>query len=570
MPAISDDNRAGMGGGGPTAPATPLHGASTAEATPVHDAVAGSAGVPSDALAPCLEAPEGPSDPTPSAEALEAPAPASVPDAKLDTTQGGHAVQERMTALVQREKIATFRRHTMDAVRVGIPFYMFFFALDVIAFFAGDPNWWVAGLVRGAFLPLAAGVYLLLARLREPSDAQLRAIETALFTGCLASITGVYGLRDGWASENIGEVSLVMLAYAVFLGGSWRRSLLPMLSMALVVPIVLLGMSPLLPEMGAQLSDPEVMGRFANHYSVVFVGAGLALFASNRVYDLRQQVAASRSIGRYDLRRRIAAGGMGEVWAAYHVGLQREVALKLIQPSLGEDPTAMSRFELEVKTLAELTHPNTIRVYDFGVTEAGVFYYAMELLDAEDLQKMVDTAGELDIDRTLRLATQAAEALGEAHARGIVHRDIKPANLLVVQPEGAGEYVKLIDFGIALPAESERDSALTRTGMVIGTPGYIAPEVVRGATATPRADVYALGMVLYVMLTGGTSFRATSPAAAAFEVLDHAQKTPSTERDDVPAALDALVQRCLSQDPDVRFATGSELARALRDIRAGR
>jgi serine/threonine-protein kinase len=288
----------------------------------------------------------------------------------------------------------------------------------------------------------------------------------------------------------------------------------------------------------------------------------LALIGGHAVAKLRHEALRSKSIGRYELKAKIGSGGMGEVWCAYHRGLKRGVAVKLIQPALGPSDVAARRFEREVRALAELQHPHVVRVLDYGTTEDGIWYYAMELLDGEDLGTIVQREGPMRYDRATSVVRQAAEALAEAHARGIVHRDVKPANLLLVRTPGGGEFVKLIDFGIAKVADEGGE--LTMSGMVLGTPGYMAPEVITGGDATPRSDVYALGAVLYYLLAGRAALDATTPRALVVAHVAEEPPSPSARLGrPLPSALEAIVMRCLRKDASARFAHAGELAAAL-------
>jgi len=475
------------------------------------------------------------------------------------------AIRERMGALVDRESRGKYRARLLFTIRVGAWVWVAWFLLDLYAWHIGaDPLWLI---VVGRFAPLLVGLGLMLDlhRRPEPSRRRMQVYEMLTFVSAMVGSTLIYVAAGGWGAARLPAASLILMAHAIMIGSSLRYSWVPVVSMTLALPATLGVATAFVPELQAQLRDPVEMQRFFQGYSIVVGAAMLSLFGGHGVYKLRQEVAAAKSVGRYRLRHRIATGGMGEVWAAYHAGLGRDVALKLVTPSLGEDSVSIARFEREVRTLAELTHPNIVRVFDYGATEAGVWYYAMELLEAQDLQSIVDRDGPLAPDRALRLLVQASEALGEAHARNIVHRDLKPANLLVVEPEGVAEFVKVIDFGIAA---QDGGASLTRTGMVVGTPGFIAPETLRGDEATPRSDVYSLGVTLYVLLTGTLAHGGRTPKDLVDAALERDVDPPSAVRPDLPEPIDAVVMRCLSRDPMARFANASELARALRLARA--
>jgi serine/threonine-protein kinase len=245
------------------------------------------------------------------------------------------------------------------------------------------------------------------------------------------------------------------------------------------------------------------------------------------------------------------------------------VAVKILRSEGGNvSPSAVARFEREVRATAELTHPNTVRLFDYGVTDDGLCYYVMELIEGEDIAALVARAGAQPPARALYLVAQAARALAEAHAKGIVHRDVKPENLIVTRAGGEHDFVKVLDFGIAKRASGREEAGLTQTGWVIGTPMWLPPEAFAGTTVGPPADVYALGGVLYLLLSGEPPIHATSFAAYAEA---HTRQTPARLPDTVPDDLQAVVMRCLRKSPDDRFRTARELADALADCHdAGR
>jgi serine/threonine-protein kinase len=278
------------------------------------------------------------------------------------------------------------------------------------------------------------------------------------------------------------------------------------------------------------------------------------------VWSLRRQVFEARNLGRYRLKRRIATGGMGEVWVAHHPGLKRDVAVKILRNELQmESESAIPRFEREARATAELLHPNTVRVFDYGATEDGVFYYVMELLEGETLAELVERGGPLPPARAVHIISQAARALGEAHSRGIVHRDIKPENLFLTSLGGEPDFVKVLDFGIAKVTDSE--AAMTRTGWLLGTPLYMSPEVVSGKQADARSDVYALGAVLYYLLSGRPPFEDENPSALVFAQVHRIPSPPSERlRTELPADLEAVVMRALCKLPAERQSSAVEFA----------
>ncbi len=255
---------------------------------------------------------------------------------------------------------------------------------------------------------------------------------------------------------------------------------------------------------------------------------------------------------RYDLTNLLGKGGMAEVWRALDTHLGRPVAVKFLAPQLAEDPEFLVRFFAEAQAVARISHPNVVQVLDFGEHEGSPFL-VMEAVEGGPLTELV---GEpMDPERALEIVTDVAGAAGAAHDAGIVHRDIKPGNILMDPVAGA----KLADFGIASSGRAEH---LTATGAAIGSPHYISPEQASGGVATPASDVYAIGIVLYELLTGVKPFDGDNVTAIA---IAHVEEQPPPPRTHVPevAPLDDLVLRCLAKDPAARFADGNELAAAL-------
>ncbi|MDI2131533.1 serine/threonine protein kinase [Yinghuangia seranimata] len=266
--------------------------------------------------------------------------------------------------------------------------------------------------------------------------------------------------------------------------------------------------------------------------------------------------------GRYRLLRHLGSGSMGEVWLAEDPVLERRVAIKVLIPALLDDPGFAERFRAEARTLARLAHPNVVAVHDFGDGSHGgrpVAYLVMEYVEGDTLARLLARTGPLDAVAALELAAGVLDALGEAHAAGIVHRDIKPANLMLCE-----DRVVVTDFGIA--AAEEGGGRLTRTSVAMGTVPYQAPEQAARGDVTASADLYALGVVLYECLTGRLPF----DGATAFEVtLKHLTETAPPLPDAVPGPVRALVARALAKDRAARWADAAEMAAAAREAAAG-
>ncbi|WP_437912983.1 protein kinase [Sorangium sp. So ce302] len=263
---------------------------------------------------------------------------------------------------------------------------------------------------------------------------------------------------------------------------------------------------------------------------------------------------------RFVIERQAGRGGMGFVYRALDRARGEPVALKLLA---GEGDRQEERFAAECRILAGLSHAGIVRFVAQGVTDAGQRWLAMEWLEGEDLAARIARAG-LGVDDSVALALAAAEALAAAHARGVIHRDIKPSNIFLVG--GDPRRIKLIDFGIA--RLSGATSLHTRTGVVMGTPGYLAPEQARGERADARADVFALGAVLFECLTGRPAFAGADVLAVLARLLIEPAPRVRELRPDVPPALDALVARLLAKDPAARPASAAEVAAALRALEA--
>lgn len=372
----------------------------------------------------------------------------------------------------------------------------------------------------------------------------------------------------GLASPYSQGISLGLIFQGIFIPQHWRRGVVQSGIVAGAYPITISIASLVRADIMAQFHDPMMAATFAQNLTFIFSTAAISVLGGHIVWSLRQKVYESRLVGRYRLKNRIGKGGMGEVWSADHFALKREVAIKILKSKDGTSHEAKLRFKREVDAMTELRHPNAVRVFDFGVTPDGLWYYVMELLTGQNLLEMVQQQGPLSAPHAIQLLRQASGALGEAHSRGIVHRDIKPENLFVVRLSDGTETVKVLDFGIARFADSSASGSLTMEGWVGGTPAYISPEVARGEVANAPADVYAMGAVLYYLLTGTPPFVSDSPVQLLYSHLMEEPVPPSMKSNfSFSAELDAIVLRCLSKNPAERYTDANELTAALDAIR---
>jgi serine/threonine protein kinase len=279
--------------------------------------------------------------------------------------------------------------------------------------------------------------------------------------------------------------------------------------------------------------------------------------------------------GRFRILERLGAGGMGTVYKAIQSPLDRVVALKVLNSDYGagRDPGFQRRFFLEASVTSKLKHPNTIHVIDYGKTDEGIFYIAMEFLEGITLSQLIQKHGPLPWHRVLHLSQQICRSLREAHKSGVVHRDLKPANVMILHEETDHDLVKVLDFGLVksfLPDKPLDETELTQAGVFLGSPQYVAPEQARNQ-ADPRSDIYSLGVMMYQMLMGRPPFLAAQSIDVIIQHLNEkptpfAQLKPDIQ---VPEAVEGLVLRCLEKKPEARFQSMEELLEAIRQAAGG-
>jgi len=263
----------------------------------------------------------------------------------------------------------------------------------------------------------------------------------------------------------------------------------------------------------------------------------------------------------YEIARLVGEGGMGRVYEARHLRLKdRRFAIKVLHPEFARQTEVVARFQREAETASSIGHPNVVDVFDVHKTADGVPYLVGEFLDGEELGEHVKRVGRLPVPMAITVARQVCRALAAAHALGIVHRDMKPENVFLVQRDGA-TVIKVLDFGISKAGSPE--AHLTRTGMIMGTPSYMAPEQARGENVDLRADVYAIGALLYHVLTGQRPFDSDDPTSTLNMVLTEEPPRPRSLAPDVPEALELVIQHAMAKDARDRYQTTAELDLAL-------
>jgi serine/threonine protein kinase len=279
----------------------------------------------------------------------------------------------------------------------------------------------------------------------------------------------------------------------------------------------------------------------------------------------RPPTAIGRVFGdRYRADARLGAGGMGEVFRARDLVEERDVALKTLHPSDEDDADRNQRFKREISVLSKIHHPAVPRILGFG-THEGRLYFVSELVEGTNLKLEIQAHGAWDTAKAAALCATVADALASAHAVGVVHRDVKPSNIML----GTDGSVRLLDFGLARGVGIDM-ATLTRTGTIVGTPGYMSPEQFEGLSVDERTDIYSLGVVLFELLTARLPFLARTPMAVAIKHRTEPPPLPRTLRPEVPAWLERIVLRCLEKDPAARFTSAAELACGLRPSRPGR
>jgi serine/threonine-protein kinase len=380
------------------------------------------------------------------------------------------------------------------------------------------------------------------------------------------------GLHAGTSWVGLSWVAIWMLLFNVVVPTVPRYAMIAAILSVTSVPVMVL--------VSFSLFSPAwqpnwLMLFFAFGFPYVLVVI-MAYVGARVVYSLGREVTRARELGSYRLEERLGEGGMGEVWRASHRLLARPAAIKLIRSSaatkgLDASDDLRRRFEREAQVIAQLRSPHTVTLFDFGVTQAGSFYYVMELLEGLDADQLIRRFGPVPAERVVHVLRQMCHSLSEAESCGLVHRDIKPANIFLCRYGEDHDFVKVLDFGIAKAARetfSETQTGITIANVIQGTPAFIAPEqAMGGAAVDTRADIYSTGCVAYWLLTGQLVFSAET---AMKMLMAHAQTPPEppSSRTDVPIPqeLDALVLSCLAKDPEARPGSPRDLLERLEAI----
>jgi eukaryotic-like serine/threonine-protein kinase len=509
-----------------------------------------------------------------------------MPLSPLDSSDGSMREEARRKVALVEGSTPHLSAETRDLLRSRLRITSILFFVGFSAFLVRSLFYWdkivetehlplfithgVVAIVLGAF---AVG----LCRHCSYSLTKLRIVELVIF-GCPAlfflvnaieETNSLLNLPDGRARLAIIVVPFVLLifTYAMFIPNTWQRAA-GVLSVFGAIPVVLLSYFYSVPAFSNLLNLPSYSGFISGQVLIIAIVVMTGIVGVHTIGTLRREAFAAKQLGQYRLKRKLGSGGMGEVYLAEHQMMKRPCAVKLIRPEKAGDPRMLARFEREVRATAKLSHWNSIDIYDYGRTADGTFYYVMEYLPGHNVGEIVEQYGPIPPARTAYLMDQVCAALAEAHGIGLVHRDIKPANIFCAYRGGVFDVVKLLDFGLAKPTmETNNDLQLTLAGTVTGSPLFMSPEQASGDdNVDARSDIYALGAVMYYLLTGQPPFMSDNPLKV---MIAHASQEVVPLRQlnsELPAELEEIVQRCLEKDPDHRYQDVSSLRSALSEL----
>ena len=440
--------------------------------------------------------------------------------------------------------------------------------MNLLNTFLGNMPWnvWITDLKNILHLTIGAiflAIYLI-CRAGTRSHLQLALVD---LIGVLL-VGGILGVNC-WALTASGGndymaiigVTNVLLARAVIVPSSAQHTLFA--GVVCMTPAVL---GIYLGSVAAEAATAPDLHLSPEHSTAILASWGvlalvISTVASRIIYGLQQEVREARQFGQYTLEERIGSGGMGEVYRASHALLRRPTAVKLLRPeNAGE--RSLARFEREVQLTSQLTHPNTVAVYDFGHTPEGTFYYAMEYLDGLNLDQLVVVDGMQPASRVIHILKQVCASLEEAHQIELIHRDIKPGNIIICKRGGIQDVAKVVDFGLVKNIDRQNEATISSVDTITGTPMYLSPEaIVHPGDVDARSDLYAVGAVGYFLLTGQHLFDSDNFMEICSNHLHTVPIRPSARLGKtVPEDIEGLIMMCLEKAPEAR----PESARALR------
>jgi len=483
-------------------------------------------------------------------------------------SSSGDGLAERIDrhAAIKREERQLSAKRLRAALLIATVVWPLFIITDwlIVTWIQPGPLLPFVALRMGGWA-LALPLYFYLITVKEPSWLVIRAIDFTIFGLGAVLLSVMSMLFLGIESPYATGVLLVMVVRIATMAEPWQRGLLHYGFLATAFPLTSIVAAIFDPEIARQFQDERARSMFAVHVVFQQTAAAIGVVAGHTIWKLRHATFELHTIDRYQLIRRIGKGGMGEVWVARHEGLRKEVALKLLKPKGEVTERMVARFEREVRATAQLSHPNTIRVDDYGVSAEGVWYYAMELLEGKNLRELIEYERRLELDRAVHIINQVCKSLGEAHHRGIIHRDIKPENIFITTMGELEDFAKVLDFGIARIVGEEGPN-ITRENATPGTPHYMAPEVAQSQPADARSDVYSIGAVLFHAITGEPPFTGSTKLSVLLKHTKEPVPSPSSVLGrPLPDDVESLILKCLRKNPADRFDDAYELSVALED-----
>lgn len=494
------------------------------------------------------------------------------PQADIGATMDSSEVSQAQVGFVAGGQ-PKFSDETAALLRNRLTAAAFILSLVFAAAFLGNlvigktALWWL----RGGILAVLLGCFFLLRSRRRFSLFCLRGFELVVFgvvavqlMSMLVTQLSNFGAEQDAASclsyraIMFSAWIIIMLTYGILMPNTWRRAALVLFPMAAVPYAVLIVLQWLDPTLGPLLDQ----GKARSPLPIPFVAAAIGVFGAHVINSIRREAFKARQFGQYRLGEKLGGGGMGVVHKAEHMLLKRPCAIKLIKPENEADIHALAQFEKEVKITAQLTHWNTVEIYDYGRTDDGTFYYVMELLPGLNIEDLVRHHGPLPPSRVVYLLRQVCDALDEAHAMGLIHRDLKPANIFVSERGRKQDVAKLLDFGLVKERrDSSADAAAAKYGSFSGTPLFMSPEQsTRYEDVDVRSDIYSLGAVAYFMLTGSPPFQGKNFLEVLAAHKNRNVVPPSEKVAAIPADVEEIILRCLEKQPEKRFQDVTSLS----------
>ena len=504
--------------------------------------------------------------------------------------RGSTAIQENLEARFARETTALFRTRLLTAAMFGALLSPLFGVVDWLS----STSWWPEPQpMLQSFLVLRLGMFLwfvaLWVFLRSADRLSVVAMDWLIFSPPAIALGYMTAVTGGAASPYVGGTILLVVARTILVPGEARTHLPMVTFLVLSYPGCILAFGEYQADPIAWMMDGEAMGHLAANMLPLLAIAGVGLVGSDMIHAMHQRLISARSLGRYKIKKELGRGAMGVVYLAWHRDLGRPCVIKVVNPEKDTSGMLRQRFEREARETSLLRSPYTVQVFDFGITQQGQMFYVMEHLDGETLQDRLDRDGPQPFDIVCRWLVSSAESLAEAHARMLIHRDVKPANLFLAMTADGREVTKVLDFGIATKVEADpeggrgkkkrkghqmgalpQDARLTAVGTIMGTPLYVAPEVLVGEHASDKADQYSLAATAFHLLTGRPVFTAETMEELLFKTIEDPPDKPSEVQPSaqLPQGLDGVLIRALSKEPGERYESMETFRQALEPFAA--